>query len=152
MEKLNLPEYNFRVVRRNNQSFIFDPLRKKELVLTPEEWVRQNFVQYLIQEKKYPASLMRLEMSFKVNKLLRRSDIVVFNQKGEPLLLVECKAPSVKIDQKVFDQIVRYNMVLRSVILIVSNGLKHYCCKIDYRAETYHYLEKIPDYPSLQIL
>jgi len=152
MEKLNLPEYRFRVIRRNNQSYIFDPIRKKELVLTPEEWVRQNFVQYLIHEKQYPATLTRLEMSFKVNKWVRRSDIVVFNTEGKPVVLVECKAPSIKIDQKVFDQIARYNMVLKSEILIVTNGIQHYCCSIDYRAETYHYLDQIPGYFELPVL
>lgn len=150
MEKLNLPEYSFRFIKRKNQSFIFDPIRKKELVLTPEEWVRQNFVQYLIREKQYPASLTRLEMSFKVNKWVRRSDIVVFNSEGKPVVLVECKAPSIKIDQKVFDQIARYNMVLRSEILIVTNGVQHFCCRMDYRAATYHYLDQIPGYLELQ--
>lgn len=151
MDKLNLPEYRFRIYQRENRTCIFDPLRKKDLVLTPEEWVRQNFVQYLVREKKYPQSLTKLEMYFTVNKQPRRSDIVVFKRDGKPRLLVECKAPNVKVDQKVFDQIVRYNMALKADILIVTNGMQHFCCRMDYKENTYHFLKDIPDYLELSL-
>ena len=149
MNKLNLPEYSFRLSKKGKQNLIFDPLRKKNVVLTPEEWVRQNFLQYLIIEKKYPASLIIVEMGLKLNKLSKRSDIVVYSNQGKPLLLVECKAPSVKITQKVFDQIARYNMSLQVNFLIVTNGLKHFCCNLNYASGSYSFLEEIPAYSDI---
>ena len=149
MNKLNLPEYSFRLSKKGEQITIFDPLRKKNVVLTPEEWVRQNFLQYLIIEKKYPGSLIKVEMGLKLNKLSKRSDIVVFSKQGKPLLLVECKAPSVKITQKVFDQIARYNMSLQVNFLIVTNGLKHFCCHLNYASGSYSFLEDIPAYSDI---
>ena len=149
MDKLNLPEYTFRVNDLNNQKWIFDPLRKKKVVLTPEEWVRQNFIQFLIQEKHYPEQLIKVEMGFRVNNLIKRSDIIVYDRKGKPSLIVECKAPTVKVSQGVFDQIARYNISLKVDFLVVSNGLEHYCCQINHQKKSYQFLRNIPEFEDL---
>ncbi len=125
---------------------IFDILRKKFLVLTPEEWVRQHFVLYLLEEKKYPKSLIALEKQLTINNRKKRTDILIFNTKGEPDIIVECKAPSIKITQATFDQIARYNLKLKANYLIVTNGLQHFYCKMDFENETYIFLKDIPDY------
>jgi hypothetical protein len=119
------------------------------VILTPEEWVRQNFLKYLVEEKKYPASLITVEKEFKLNKLSKRCDALIYNREGNPILIVECKAASVKIDQKVFDQIARYNMQLNVDFLVVTNGLQHFCCKIDYEKQEYYFLKDIPEYDQL---
>ena len=143
---LNLPQYPFRLKQEDNTTYIFDGVRKKFLVLTPEEWVRQHFVQFLIQEKKYPRTLIKLEGGLKLNSLQKRSDILVFNKSGEKIILVECKAPSVKITQVTFDQVARYNFVHRVKYLVVSNGLDHFCAEIDFEKETYRFLTELPGY------
>ncbi len=143
---LNLPPHPFRITENNGQLTIFDELRKKHIVVTPEEWVRQHFVQYLINQGKYPKSLIRLEGGLKLNGMARRSDILVFNNSGQKVLLVECKAPSVVINQQVFDQIARYNWVHRVPLLAVTNGLQHYYCKIDFEANKYTFLQDLPSY------
>jgi hypothetical protein len=114
MQKLNLPNYKFRVKSNENKTLIFDNLRKKYMVLTPEEWVRQHFVQFLIQEKKYPVSLIALEKQLTINNRKKRTDILVFNKEGYPEIIVECKAPKIKITQATFDQIARYNLKLKA--------------------------------------
>jgi hypothetical protein len=131
MVKLNLPEYNFRVQKSEKGLRIFDPIRKKFVALTPEEWVRQNFIQYLIEEKKYPVSLIAVETGVKYNRLQKRSDITVFDRKGNVWMIIECKAPEIKISQDVFDQVATYNMSGKKMtkFLAVTNGLKHYCCE-----------------------
>ena len=149
MESLNLPTYSFNIKFQEQRKYIFDSLRKKYVLLTPEEWVRQNFLKYLIEEKKYPASLISVEMEFKLNMLSKRCDAVIFDRKANPLLIVECKAASVKIDQSVFEQIARYNMKLKVNYLIVTNGLRHYCAKIDFEKQSYLFLEDIPDFEKL---
>jgi hypothetical protein len=146
MEQLNLPTYNFKIIIDNSQNKIFDSIRKKYVVLTPEEWVRQNFIQYLIHEKQYPASLIAVEISLKYNTLPKRADIVVYNKKGEPSVLVECKASSVKITQETFHQAAVYNMNFKVDYLIVTNGLHHYCCRMNYSDKTYLFLSQIPDF------
>jgi hypothetical protein len=146
MQKLNLPNYNFRVKSNENKTLIFDNLRKKYMVLTPEEWVRQHFVQFLIQEKKYPVSLIALEKQLTINNRKKRTDILVFNKEGSPEIIVECKAPKIKITQATFDQIARYNLKLKANFLIVTNGLEHFYCKMDFEKETYIFLKDIPDY------
>ena len=151
MNKLNLPQYNFKIHQIEERLEIFDDIRKKYVALTPEEWVRQHFVKFLIIEKNFPASLMAVEMSIKLNRLKKRSDVVVYNNNGKPLLIVECKAPTVKINQKVFDQIARYNMVLMTQFLVVTNGLKHIACKLDFEQSTYAFLEDIPFYHEINI-
>lgn len=146
---LNLPQYPFRLKQENNTTCIFDEIRKKFLVLTPEEWVRQHFVQFLVREKQYPKSLVKLEGGLKLNSLQKRSDILLFNNLGKKIALVECKAPSIKISQETFDQVARYNFVHRVPYLIVTNGLKHFCAKIDFEKESYTFLEELPAYSTL---
>ena len=169
MQKLNLPEYQFNIKKnfvnhnqseigdsrsqsrsRSSDSFvILDPLRRRWVALTPEEWVRQNFVRFLIEDREFPAALMNNEISLTQNGIKRRCDTLVADRQGAPLVIVEYKAPTVEITQKVFDQIVRYNMVLQAKYLIVSNGMSHYCCKIDYENNSYSFLEDIPCYGQL---
>ena len=149
MQKLNLPEYSFRIKTTEGKSFIFDSLRKKFVRLTPEEWVRQNFVQFLITEKKYSVSLIAVEAGVKVNNNPQRADLVIYNRSGNPLLVAEFKAPEVKINQQTFDQIVRYNMQLRVPFLIVSNGLQHFCCQINYADNSYVFLPEIPEFAEI---
>ena len=149
MQKLNLPEYSFRIKTTDCKDYIFDNLRKKFVRLTPEEWVRQNFVQFLITEKRYSVSLIKVEAGVNVNNNPQRADMVVFDRTGSPVLVAEFKAPEVKINQQTFDHIVRYNMKLRVKFLIVSNGLEHFCCLIDYAGNTYSYLPEIPAFTEI---
>jgi len=148
MQDLNLPNYSLKLKTEGQKTFIFDPIRKKYLVNTPEEWVRQNFIQYLIHEKNYPASLMVIEMGIDVLNTKKRCDIVLFNTKGKPHVIVECKAPSIKISQDTFDQIARYNLTLNTEFLIVTNGLQHYVCVMDHQKKCYHFLKDIPTYSA----
>lgn len=143
---LNLPSYPFKIKEEEASVFIFDDIRKKYLLLTPEEWVRQHVVKFLIHEKNYPRTLIKLEGGLKLNALQKRTDILIFDSSGKRVVLVECKAPSVNITQKVFDQIARYNFVHRTECLIVSNGLEHYCCQIDFEQKTYRFIPEIPDF------
>jgi hypothetical protein len=143
---LNLPSFPFKIKKEGGSVFIFDEIRKKFLVLTPEEWVRQHLVQYLIINKNYPKSLFQLEGGLKLNSLQKRTDIIVYNSAGEKVLLVECKAPSVKISQATFDQIARYNIRHRVRVLAVSNGIEHYFCEIDFQENSYRFIEDIPSY------
>ena len=144
MRILNLPPYQFKLKNQGPRVQIFDAIRKKYVILTPEEWVRQNFLQYLIRDKKYPASLIAVEAGLKYNQLQKRMDVLVYDKQGTPHLMVECKAPEVKITQDVFDQIARYNMVFKVKYLVVTNGMHHFCCLMDYTNNTYIYLEQIP--------
>jgi len=146
LQPLNLPPYPFKISDNNGQLTLFDEIRKKHLIITPEEWVRQHFVQYLINQKKYPKTLIKLEGGLQLHGMAKRTDIVVFNTMGEKILMVECKAPSVMIDQKVFDQIARYNMTHKVPLLAVSNGLQHYYCNIDFENSTYKFIEDLPSY------
>ncbi len=146
MQELNLPKYPFTIKKQAKKLYIFDEIRKKYIFLTPEEWVRQHFIQYLIIQKKYPKSLIAVEKEIKVNTLKKRFDILVFNKYGKHDIVVECKAPKVKITQQTFDQIARYNLSLEANYLIVTNGLEHYYCKMDYQKQQYVFLENIPDY------
>jgi len=145
---LNLPPYAARIRRDGGKLFIFDELRKKQLVLTPEEWVRQHWVQHLIRAKRYPRSLIRLEGGLRVNTMPRRSDLVVYDTEGNKVLLAEFKAPSVRITQTAFEQIARYNSVHRIPLLLVSNGLQHYCCRIDFNSGTFEFLPDLPDFDA----
>ena len=125
---------------------IFDDIRKKFIVLTPEEWVRQHTVQFLLQHKKYPKSYLNVEKLIKVNELNKRYDVVVFQPDGTIFLLVECKAPEIKISQDTFDQIARYNLKLKAKYLMVTNGLNHYFCQMDFEKEHYVFLKELPDF------
>lgn len=150
MERLNFPTYNFTITKdKEGRLFIFDTLRKRKLLLTPEEWVRQHVLRYLTEEKQYPPGLISAESGLKVNRLNRRYDALVYNRNGEPVLLIECKAPGVRIDQKVFDQIVAYNQSVHAPYLYVTNGLKHFCCRLDARGKKYLFLEEIPAFNHL---
>lgn len=147
--RFNLPPKKLKLRQHDDKVEVFDILRKKWLVLTPEEEVRQRFVHYMMDEKKYPAGLLAIEYSLRVNSLKRRADAVAFNRFGHPILLVECKAPSVKIDQKVFDQIARYNLSMKVDYLIVTNGLEHFCCQLDFPNNSYHFLQDIPSFEEI---
>jgi len=151
LEPLQLPPYPFKIIDDDGRLMLFDEIRKKHILITPEEWVRQHFVQYLINQKGYPRSLIKLEGGLKLHGKAKRTDIVVFNPGGEKILLIECKAPSVKIDQKVFDQVARYNMVHKVALLAVTNGLEHYYCRIDFMNRDYRFIEELPDYPDTSI-
>jgi hypothetical protein len=146
MLKLNFPTYPFRFKNSENKVSIFDEIRKKFIILTPEEWVRQHVLHYLINEKKYPKSLINVEKVLTINKLRKRYDVVVFNPDGSIHILVECKAPEVKISQATFDQIARYNMTMKARFLNVTNGLNHYYCQMDFENEKYEFLQSLPDY------
>jgi predicted type IV restriction endonuclease len=147
MEQLNFPTYSFRFKNSENKVSIFDSIRKKFILLTPEEWVRQHVVEFLLVEKKYPKSLINVEKIVKVNGMNKRYDAVVFNPDGSIFLLIECKAPEIKIDQKTFDQIARYNLNIQSNYLMVSNGLDHYFCQMDYKQKRYTFIKELPNYP-----
>lgn len=143
---LNFPAYSFRLKSSENKTFIYAILRKKFIQLTPEEWVRQHVIQYLLEEKNYPRSLLNAEKQIKLGNLVKRYDVVGFKPNGAIQLIVECKAPSVKITQAAFDQIARYNRALKAEYLMVTNGLEHYYCQMDYRAATYRFLQTLPAY------
>lgn len=144
MRQLNLPPYQFRTKEEEGTTFIFDQIRKKFLVLTPEEWVRQNFIEFLLDEYNYPRSLFKCEEGLKYNKMLRRSDILIYDRNGHPFFLIECKAPEIKIDKKVFQQVSVYNQTLRAPFIAVTNGLEHYICKIDLAVGEYEFMNEIP--------
>ena len=135
--------------REGQKTFIFDPIRKKYLVFAPEEFVRQMVIQYLIQEKTYPKTRIGVEKGLKVNSLAKRCDILIHTQDMNPLLLVECKAPKVIINEKAFEQIARYNLPLQVKYLLVTNGLSTYCCKMDYVAQNFTFLDKIPSWDEI---
>lgn len=145
MHTLNLPKYEFKL-REGNTIHIFDSIRKKYVVLTPEEWVRQNFLTYLVSEKNYPKTLIKIEHIIKVNKTQKRCDAVVYNSAKQPRMIIEFKKPGIKIDQTVFDQIARYNIALSVKYLMISNGLQHYCCCVESENQSCRFLDQIPDY------
>jgi len=149
--RLNLPHYAVKLQEVSGGYNIYDILRKKYVALTPEEWVRQHFVNYLISQKSYPENLMGNEVNLDLNGMRRRCDTVLYDIHLRPIMIMEYKRPNVSITQKVFDQICRYNIVMRVDYLVVSNGLKHYCCKMDYENQSYSFLEEIPDYYLIQI-
>ena len=149
MHELNLPSYDVRLKRDGEKIRIFDTVRKKYVACTPEEWVRQHFMHYLISQKDTPTGLIVFEKKIKFNNMTRRPDILVYDNKSKPVLIVECKAPDVTISQETFDQIARYNSVIRAPYLVVTNGLKHYCCKMDHDSNNYRFLEDIPGYGEM---
>jgi len=149
METLTLPSYAFRTTKQDGKRQIYDPLRQTYVRLTPEEWVRQHFVQYLIQELGVPAGLVATESTFRYQGQPWRADVVVHDRQGDPLLLVECKAPSVPIRQDAFDQGARYNLVLGARYLVVTNGHEHYACRVDTASGDYAFLDDLPKYETL---
>ncbi|WP_109829253.1 type I restriction enzyme HsdR N-terminal domain-containing protein [Reichenbachiella versicolor] len=146
MEKLNLPEYELVLKETSDGKEVWDPVRKKYLVLTPEEWVRQNFLNFLINDLGYPLSLIRNEGGLKYNGRQKRTDILAYGNDGLPLILVECKATTVKISSDVFEQASVYNKELKSKYLIVTNGLQHFCCEQNFSTGDVTFLESIPKY------
>ena len=145
MLPLNLPNFDIKVKKTTDQLLVWDETRRKYVVLTPEEWVRQHFVHFLVANKGYRQELIANEVSIKLNGTAKRCDTVIYNQQLDPLVIVEYKAPTISITPKVFDQIVRYNMVLHVQYLIVSNSIRHFCCQIDYETLSYRFLKEIPD-------
>lgn len=146
---LNLEPHAFKLKEKNGRIYIFDELRKRDLLVTPEEWVRQHWIQQLIKENGIPKGLIQAEGGLNLNSLKKRTDLVIFNRNGERLLIAEFKAPSIKINQAVFDQIARYNIVHRVPYLLVSNGLEHYYCKVNFENSSYKFLEALPNYEVL---
>ena len=149
MYSLNLPKCPLKITEKNGKYYVFDLLRRKNVVLTPEEWVRQHFVNYLLTAKNVPKELMANEVAITLNALSRRCDTVIYDTYLKPLAIIEYKAPSVRITQDVVEQIARYNLVLKVHYLIVSNGMEHYCCRIDYDTHSYSHLKAIPSYTEL---
>ncbi|MGL4779576.1 MAG: type I restriction enzyme HsdR N-terminal domain-containing protein [Bacteroidales bacterium] len=149
MIPLNLPNSTLKITLRDQKKFVWDRLRKKFVALTPEEWVRQNFIEFLINHKGYPETLMNNEIAVRLNGMNKRCDSVIFDKSGKPVVILEYKAPQILINQNVFDQIVRYNMVLQVPFLIVSNGLNHYCCEVDYLNHRCNFMQDIPTFEEI---
>ena len=149
VQRLNLPPYNISTRQHGGRDQIFDVLRRKFVALTPEEWVRQHFIHFLVDHKGYPASLLANEVQLRVGDKTVRADSVIYDTSLRPLMIVEYKAPSIALTQKVFDQISVYNLLLHVDYLVVSNGLETYCCKMDYDNQKYLFLQDIPDYENL---
>ena len=150
MEPLNLPTYFFRIKEDRGKKYIFDEIRRRYVLLTPEEWVRQHMVNYLVTLKKFPLSLISVEKGFNNNRRKQRYDLLVFDRKGEPLMMIECKAPDIDINQHVFDQAGRYNNKYKATYMLISNGLNHYCCQINKTNRQYRFLHEIPEYSEMQ--
>ena len=149
MFRLNLPQYEIKIGEKDGKRTIFDFLRRKYVALTPEEWVRQHFTHYLVEHKGYPKGLMGNEVELHIGEKRLRCDTVLYNKEGQPRMIIEYKAPTIQIQQKTFDQISAYNLLLHVDYLIVSNGLQHYCCKMEYENQKYLFLQDIPDYENL---
>ena len=149
MYQLNLPTYDLRLRRTGNRDMIFDVLRRKYVALTPEEWVRQHFVHFLIEHKGYPTALLANEIELRIGGKHLRADTLLYNKELRPHMLIEYKSPTIALTQKVFDQISAYNLLLHADYLIVSNGMQHICCRMDYKQNTYHFLEEIPAYSEI---
>ena len=146
MIRLNLPEYEINVAERDGKQQIFDFLRRRFVALTPEEWVRQNFTHFLVEHKGYPKALLANEIQLSIGDKRLRCDTLLYHKEMQPLMIIEYKAPHIQIQQKTFDQIVAYNLLLHADYLVVSNGLQHYCCQMDYDQRSYRFLTEIPDY------
>lgn len=147
VDKLQLPAFDYRIRKgKHTRDEIWDDFRKKYVPLTPEEWVRQHILHFLVTAKHYPASLIGVEVAVKVNRMQKRSDIVAFDLNGEPLMIVECKAPQVEITQEVFDQVAMYNLSFSGKYLLVTNGRAHFACEINHALKTWHFLPDIPDF------
>lgn len=149
MHALNFPRFQFRMKEENGRNLIFDPVRKKYVALTPEEWVRQHLIAYLLMIKNVPLSLMGVEKQLLVNRMPKRFDVTVFSRQGRPLVLAECKAPTVELTEKVFDQIARYNLELQADYCIVTNGIATICCRMDYRNNAYVFIKEIPGFEEM---
>ena len=149
MDRLNLPPYPIKITEKGTKRYIFDFLRRKYVALTPEEWVRQHFVHFLVEQKGYPKGLLANEVELKVGEKRLRCDTLLYSGEAQPRMIIEYKAPTIQLQQKTFDQISVYNLLLKVDYLIVSNGLQHHCCKMDYDRRSYTFLETIPDHEKL---
>ena len=149
MFRLNLPPYPIKIQEKGEKRQIFDFLRRKWVALTPEEWVRQHFTHYLTEHKGYPKTLLANEVELRIGEKHLRCDTLLYNKELRPRMIIEYKAPTIQIQQKTFDQISVYNLLLKVDYLVVSNGLRHYCCKMDYERQSYQFLEDIPDYETI---
>ena len=146
MTTLNLPSFQHQLQRRAGKVAIFDIIRRKYVALTPEEWVRQHFVHYLIHQLSYPKALINVENGLRYNQMARRSDVLVFARTGEPFMVVECKAATVSLSPRVFEQVAVYGKSLQAHYLTVTNGLEHYCCRMDYETGTYSFQQTLPEF------
>ena len=149
MFKLNLPPYSFKLIKKNSKKFIFDIIRKKYFVLTPEEWVRQNLIHYLVFNLKYPKSFIKVEAKLNYNNLTKRADLLVYDHNFSIKLLIECKSFKINLNKTAFDQASIYNKVFKSEYLIVSNGINHFCCKYDWKKKKIIYQDSFPNYEKL---
>lgn len=149
MEPLNLPTYFFRIKEDRGKKYIFDEIRRRFVLLTPEEWVRQHMINFLVAEKHFPGQLLSVEKGFRQNRYRQRYDLLVYNRKGQPLMIVECKAPGVEINQQVFDQAGRYNHTHKAPYMLITNGMKHYCCFINIDSGQYSFLPDVPDFDHM---
>jgi hypothetical protein len=146
MHKLNLPSFDYKLKKAEGKVWIFDVIRKKHIVLTPEEWVRQHFLHYLLNDMKYPRALVKIEGGLTYNTLSKRSDIVVFNREGKPWMLVECKSPELKLSESTLHQASAYNATLKAKYLTVTNGLLHVCSETNWKDGTTTLLDALPAY------
>lgn len=151
MSQLNLPEYNFRIKKQNGKLFIFDTQRKRFVTLTPEEWVRQHFIRFLIEEKGYPAALLAIEKQLVINGMKKRCDAILYDRFGHPQVIIEFKAPHVPLTQQTFDQVAVYNSKLNVNLLIISNGMEHYSCKINPVTAQYDFFTTIPTFDQIAL-
>jgi len=149
MLQLNLPEYNFRIKKIDEKLLIFDSQRRRYVSLTPEEWVRQHFLRFLIEEKGYPAAYLAVEKQLSMNGMKKRCDAILYNEQALPILIIELKAPNVPITQTTFDQVAVYNAKLKVDYFMISNGIEHYCCKVDNLNSKYMFFPELPDYSKL---
>ena len=149
MFRLNLPQYEINITEKDGKQLIFDFLRRKHVALTPEEWVRQHFTHYLVEHKGYPKGLLGNEIELHIGDKKLRCDTILYNKDAQPRMIIEYKAPTIPIQQKTFDQIAAYNLLLKVDFLVISNGLEHYCCQMDYEQRQYRFLPDIPDYEKL---
>ncbi len=149
MEPLNLPTYSFRLKEEKGKKYIFDEIRRRFVLLTPEEWVRQHMVNYLVTEKHFPRLLISVEKGFSQNRNRQRYDLLVYNKSGHPIMIIECKAPGMEINQQVFDQAGRYNNRHKASYMLITNGVKHYCCLINITSRNYSFLPEVPDFSEL---
>jgi len=149
MLQLNLPQYSFRIKKQNEKLVIFDSQRKRYVALTPEEWVRQNFIRFLIEEKGYPAAYLAIEKQLNINGMKKRCDAILYNEHAQPFLIIELKAPNVAISQATFDQVAVYNAKLKVDFFIISNGIEHFCCKVNLETARYEFFPEIPDFNQI---
>lgn len=151
MLQLNLPQYSFRIKKQNEKLVIFDSQRKRYVALTPEEWVRQNFIRFLIEEKGYPAAYLAIEKQLDINGMKKRCDAILYNEHAQPFLIIELKAPNVAISQSTFDQVAVYNAKLRVDFFIISNGIEHFCCKVNPETARYEFFAEIPNFHQITL-